>query len=84
MNSSFPLSFADDSGLIVGSFSTLTFSGYITNGVIVLNEVCFYNQSVCKIVRVYVVTEILADQWFYGVSGGNGILGVGPNSPFVR
>jgi hypothetical protein len=78
------LSFADDNGLVVGSFTTLTFSGYITSGSIVLNEVCIYNQTICKIVRVYVVTQILADQWFYGVAGGSGILGVGPNSAFVR
>jgi hypothetical protein len=49
-----------------------------------LNEVCFYNQTTCKIVRIYVVDQIIADQWFYGVAGGSGILGVGPNSPFVR
>jgi len=48
-------------GHVIGSFNPLTFSGYITSGVIVLNQVCFYNQSVCKIVRVYVVTEIYAD-----------------------
>lgn len=84
VTSDFPLSFADDNGLVVGSFTTLTFSGYITSGSIVLNEVCIYNQTICKIVRVYVVTQILADQWFYGVSGGSGILGVGPNSAFVR
>ncbi len=67
MNTTFPLSFADDSGQIIGSFTTLTFSGYVTSGFVVLNQVCFYNQALCKVVRVYVVTEILADQWFYGV-----------------
>jgi len=62
----------------------LTFSGYTANGFIVLNEVCFYNATLCKIVSVYAVTEITADNWFFGVAGGNGIVGVGPNSPFVR
>lgn len=33
---------------------------------------------------VYVVTEIIANNWFYGIAGGNGILGVGPNSPYLR
>jgi hypothetical protein len=62
----------------------LTFSGYNTSGTIVLDEVCFYNSSVCKIVRVFAVTQIFADNWFYGIAGGYGIVGVGPGSPFIR
>jgi len=62
----------------------LTFSGYTTNGFIVLNEVCFYNVTVCKVIRIYAVTVITANHWFYGVAGGNGIVGVGVGSPFVR
>ena len=49
-----------------------------------IDEVCFYNSTVCKIVRVYVVDTVVADQWFYGINGGFGIVGVGPGSPFVR
>jgi hypothetical protein len=30
------------------------------------------------------VTEITANNWFFGVSGGNGILGAGPNSPYLK
>jgi hypothetical protein len=82
---SFNLGFYDDGGLIAGTFSNLTFSGYTTNGVIVWSEVCFYNATnICKIVRVYAVTEVIGDNWFYGVAGGNGIVGVGPSSPFIR
>lgn len=62
----------------------MTFSGYITSGFVVFDQVCFYNSTVCKLVRVYVVDTILADQWFYGIAGGFGIVGVGPGSPFVR
>lgn len=65
-------------------FTGLTFSGYNTSGFIVLDEVCFFNSSVCKIVRVYAVTIVISDQWFYGIQGGYGIVGVGPGSPFVR
>jgi len=78
------LSGADDKGQVIGSFSNFAFSGYIGNGSIVLNQVCFYNDTTCKVVRVYVVTEILANTWFFGISGGNGIVGVGPNSAFIR
>jgi len=84
LNSSFNLGFADDNGQIIGTFNLLTFSGYITSGFIVIDEVCFYNSSVCKIVRVFLVDTVLADQWFYGINGGFGIVGVGPGSPFVR
>ena len=80
----FNLNSADEAGLILGTFTGLTFSGYTTNGFVVLNEVCFYNTTLCKVVSVYAVTEITANHWFYGVNGGNGIVGVGPNSPFVR
>jgi len=38
----------------------------------------------CKLNQLYVVTEITANNWFFGVSGGNGILGAGPNSPYLR
>jgi hypothetical protein len=84
VGASFNLGMADDSGLIIGSFTGLTFSGYTTSGFVVLNEVCFYNATVCKIIRVYAVTIISANTWFYGVAGGNGMVGVGPSSPFVR
>jgi hypothetical protein len=62
----------------------LIFSGYTTNGFVVFNEVCFYNATVCKVVRLYVVTQVTANNWFFGVAGGNGIVGVGIGSPFVR
>ena len=75
---------ADEAGLILRPFTGLTFSGYTANGFVVLNEVCFYNATLCKVASVYAVTEITANHWFYGVNGGNGIVGVGPNSPFVR
>lgn len=75
---------ADDAGLIIGAFTGLTFSGYVTNGFVVANEVCYYNTTICKNVRLYAVTQITADHWFYGVQGGSGIIGVGPGSPFVR
>jgi hypothetical protein len=75
---------AEDAGLIIGTFTGLTFSGYTTNGLVVINEVCFYNNTLCKVASVYAVTEITANNWFYGINGGNGIIGVGPNSPFVR
>lgn len=62
----------------------MTFSGYVTNGAIVLSSVCLQNVNTCKVNVVYVVTEIIANNWFYGIAGGNGILGVGPNSPYLR
>lgn len=62
----------------------MTFSGYVTNGAIVLSSVCLENVNTCKVNVVYVVTEIIANNWFYGIAGGNGILGVGPNSPYLR
>jgi hypothetical protein len=84
LGDSFNLGLADESGLIIGSFTNMTFSGYLTSGFIVLNEVCFYNATVCKIIRIYVVTIVSANNWFYGVAGANGMVGVGPGSPFVR
>ena len=72
----------------MGYFTNLTFSGYVGSGQIVLNNVCIYGQtantSLCKVVSVYVVDQIVQDTWFYGVGGGSGILGVGIGSPFVR
>ena len=62
----------------------MTFSGYVTNGSIVLSSVCLWNVETCKVNRIYVVTAILANNWFYGIAGGNGILGIGPNSPYLR
>ena len=62
----------------------MTFSGYVTNGAIVLSSVCLQNVNTCKVNVVYVVTEIIANNWFYGIAGGNGILGVGPNSPYLK
>lgn len=63
----FNLGLADDTKLIVGSFNNLTFSGYVTNGNVVLQEVCFENYTFCKVVRVYAVTQIIANNWFDGV-----------------
>jgi len=45
---------------------------------------CFYNSTICKAVRVYVVTQIIANNWFFGINGGFGIVGVGPGSSFAR
>lgn len=56
LGDSFNLGLADDANLIVGTFNGLTFSGYTTNGFIVIDEVCFYNATVCKVIRVYAVT----------------------------
>jgi len=75
---------ANISGQVVGSFNGLTFSGYITSGSIVISSVCLINVNVCKVNRIYVVTVISANNWFYGIAGGSGILGVGPNSPYLR
>jgi hypothetical protein len=62
----------------------MTFSGYNTSGSIVISSVCLINVNVCKVNRIYVVTVITANNWFYGIAGGAGILGVGPNSPYLR
>jgi hypothetical protein len=63
----------------------MIFSGYNTSGSTVLIEVCLVNLSDCRVnQRVYVVTSISANNWFWGVKGGYGILGGGPNSPYMR
>lgn len=84
MTTSFNLTAANISRQIVGSFSGMTFSGYTTNGSIVLSSVCLTNVNVCKVNRIYVVTVITANNWFFGIAGGAGILGVGANSPYLR
>jgi len=60
------------------------FSGYNTSGFVVLSEICLTNSSNCKVVQLYVVDQILSNNWFYGIQAGAGIVGIGPGSPFAR
>jgi len=38
----------------------------------------------CKVSYIYAVTSITANNWFFGIKGESGIMGIGPSSPFLK
>jgi len=77
------IGYAEDSGMIIGTFNGMMFSGYNTSGWIVVDEVSI-NTGSSRTVRLYIVEKILSNTWFYGVANGYGTIGLGVNSPFLK
>ena len=76
------LDLASESNAVIGKFSGVFISGYITSGTIVVDSVTAYNGRTST-TRLYVIEDILANTWNYGVTAGAGIVGLGVNSPFL-
>jgi hypothetical protein len=56
--------------------------GFTVNGAVYPNMLCDEVQIFCKIVDLFVADQITQDSWLYGRNASNGVIGMGPTSPY--
>lgn len=68
----------------LGTFVNETIGGFLVSGTIYNQKVCLFSPDSCLFVRIHSVTEVYADAWLYNKDATYGIIGMGPDSPYVR